>query len=197
MTATTVILTNSDSVSTVDLDTPCIYIVPRKLFSNSQPGAWINTTLLPQQIQAQISSFFRNIPPSLDHFAIEDSKNFYGFDISKFQDLDCINALSASFDEHKMAFALYINYVGVDIDSPYSVDDVITNFEDHYQGCFESIEDYAEHYYESTGLLSSIEAAGLPYHYIDWSAIATDWDCSGDYFFLQEAYQQLHVFTNH
>ncbi|BAZ47058.1 antirestriction protein (plasmid) [Chondrocystis sp. NIES-4102] len=195
MTATTVICTNA-----VEIDTPHIYITPT-LYSvvgvNSRVGIWINTISLPRHIKAQINRIFPNCEPSLDQFLIKDTANFHGFDISKFKNLDCINALSTSIKEHGKAFTLYLNSEGVEIDSLHSVDELITNFEEHYQGCFDSIEDYVDYYYQETGLLNSIKAAGLPRYYIDWVAIARDWECSGNYLFLKESYDQIHVFTNY
>jgi len=127
-----------------------------------------------------------------EDWAIHDYQNFAGITLHEYESIDYVSALANAIEEHGQPFALYIDHLGFD-----DIEEAVTAFEDNYSGSFESIEDYAQDYYEQTGQLEAIENAGLNSFYINWKTIAHDWECSGDLIFLEESHNEIHVFYNH
>ena len=150
----------------------------------------------PENIREEIQQMLSTSPVSnveaCEDWAIHDYQNFAGITLHEFESIERVSALAQAIEEHGQPFAMYISYLGFD-----DVDRAISSFEDHYCGCFESVEDYAQDYYEQTGQLEAIEKAGLNSYYINWKAIAHDWQCNGDLLFLEESYNEIHVFYNH
>ncbi|WP_084813718.1 antirestriction protein ArdA [Desulfogranum japonicum] len=63
--------------------------------------------------------------------------------------------------------------------------------EDNYQGCYDSLADYAEELTTST--------SEVPEHlsyYIDYDRMGRDMEMSGDIFTVETAHNEIHVFSN-
>ena len=75
------------------------------------------------------------------------------------------------------------------------VEEVEKVLQDQYLGCFESIEDYAMDYIESTGSLRQLPES-LQY-YFDYERFARDLEMGGDIFTIETSYREVHVFSNY
>lgn len=184
--------------SKIDLDTPQIYVACLASYvSGHLHGRFIDATQDAENIHDEIQQMLSTSPIATDdepceEWAIHDYENFCSIRLDEYENIEHVSALAQTLQEHGEAFAKYFEHIGFD-----SVEEALTSFEDNYCGCFESIEDYARDYYEQTGELEIIEKAGLNSYYINWSAIARDWEYSGDISCLEESHNQIHVFYNH
>ena len=180
-----------------DNSTPKIYAACLAAYNSGYlHGLWIDATQEPEDIYDDIN-FMLSLSPVADteaceDWAIHDFECFDSISLSEYEDVDRISALAIAIAEHGNTFALYFNYLGLD-----DVEQAVANFEDNYCGCFESAEDYAQDFYEQTGQLKAIEEAGIDSHYINWKAIAHDWECNGDFLFLDDSEHYVHVFHNY
>lgn len=181
----------------ISLDTPKIYVTCLSAYNNGYlHGSWIDANQDPDDIHTEINHMLSTSPvadsEACEEYAIHDFENFDGVEINEYDSIEYISALALAIEEYGTPFSLYIEHLGYD-----DIEQAISDFQDNYSGCFESIEDYAQDYYQQTGQLETIEQAGLNSYYIDWSKIAHDWQCSGDLLFLEESYNEIHVFFNH
>ena len=185
------------TASTIDLETPQIYIACLSSYNSGiLYGCFIDATQDPEDIREEIQQMLSTSPvadvEACEEFAIHDYQNFAGITLNEYESIDYISALANAIQEHGKPFALYLDYLDFD-----DVEEAVSSFQDNYCGCFESIQDYAQDYYEQTGMLETIEQAGLKSFYIDWGKIAHDWECNGDLLFLEESHNKIHVFYNH
>ena len=84
-----------------------------------------------------------------------------------------LEAVAGEYGIDAVALATYAEYEGFN-----DLDEAAREFEDHYAGCFDTLEAFAEEYAESTGLLD-----GVPDHlrfYFDMSLYARDMSLNGD-----------------
>lgn len=127
-------------------------------------GAWIDVDgkdedEINKEIQEMLAES-RNQPA--EEYAIHDYEDFSGIKIGEYESIDTIAALAEAIEDHGEAFALvYADYN--DIDS------AITAVKDRYCGEYDSMEEYAEEFYN--------DCYEIPDHlknYIDYEAIARD-----------------------
>ena len=182
----------------ISADTPRIYCACLSSYTNDILfGQWISADQDPEDIREEIENMLSESPLAdteepCEKYAIHDYENFQGVQLNEYESLDYVSALAQALEQHGKAFSLYLECFGSD-----DIETALESFDNNYHGCFESAEDYAEDYYEQTGQLETIEQAGLNRYYIDWKAIAHDWQCSGDLLFLEESHNEIHVFYNH
>lgn len=84
---------------------------------------------------------------------------------------DKIHAYAELDDERKDAYEAYINFVGEDYAT-------LEKFEEHYEGKWDSCEDFAEYLYTE---LYGYEIPEFLQGFIDWSAVWRNLDTAGDY----------------
>jgi antirestriction protein len=181
--------------TTIELNTPQIYVACLSAYNSGfLHGLWIDATQDPEAIRDDLQFMLSLSPVShletCEEYAIHAFEGFEGITLDEYESIERVSALAQAIEEHGKPFALYVDYFGFD-----DIDRALIDFEDHYHGCFKSREDYAESYYEESGMISAIELAGLNSFYIDWIKIAHDWECSGDILFLEESYEMIHVFS--
>ena len=190
-------LLESVSSTNLSLNTPKIYVACLSSYNLVYlHGSFIDATQEPEDIRDEIQ-YMLSLSPVADleaceDYAIHDFEGFEGINLHEHESIDYVSALAQALEIHGKAFALYVDYLGLD-----NIAQALTDFEDKYCGCYESAEDYARDFYEQTGQLDTIEQAGLNSFYINWKAIAHDWQCNGDYLFLDESLDKIHVFYNH
>jgi len=160
-------------------------------------GCYIDATQDPEDIREEIENMLSESPLAdteepCEEYAVHCYENFQGVEIDEYESLEYISALAQALEQHGASFALYIDCLGLE-----DIEEALESFEDNYSGCFESIEDYAQDYYEQTGMLETIEKAGLSRYHINWKSIAHDLECGGDILTLQESHNEIHVFYNH
>lgn len=74
------------------------------------------------------------------------------------------------------------------------IEDLLSDFEEHYQGAYDSLEDYAHDWLENTSGL-----VGVPKHlenYIDFESYGRDMELGGEIFTIHRGYKSLHVFLS-
>jgi antirestriction protein len=171
-----------------------IYVACLSAYNNGYlHGKWIDATQDEESILAEIHTMLAASPvveldgEACEERAIHDYENFYGIKIDEHESIDRIVEIAQKLEEHGEAFAAYLeNYSYEDID----------DFEERYLGCYKSKQDYVEEYYEQSGMLKQIEAAGLKAYYIDFEAIARDMFIDG-YSGIDRGHETLYVFSDY
>jgi antirestriction protein len=123
-----------------------------------------------------------------EEWAIHDYEGFGSLSLSEYQSLERVAAMAELIREHgELATQMIEHHCG-------DVDAARQSLEEDYQGCFQSLEHYAEQFMEDTGALQD-----LPKHlegYIDFERMAHDWELNGDIFTIEPSYNEVHVFLN-
>lgn len=182
-----------------------IYVACLASYNNGRLyGRWIDATNGADDIWAEIREMLAESPmPGAEEWAIHDFEGFRGIRLSEYESIERVAEMAAAIEEHGVAFAAYVNYVGGDPD--------VSQFEESYRGSWESEEAFAEHEIEQTGWadvppgeitlghngyreikVNPIESL-LPY--LDMEMIARDL-FSGSYF-SADADGETHVFESH
>jgi antirestriction protein len=174
------------------METPRIYAACLSAYNNGYlHGEWIDCDRDSDDIMAEIKTMLSNSPMNkievCEEWAIHDYEGFEGITISENEDLDRVVELAQKLEEHGEAFAAYLEH--------YNEDD-INDFEERYVGCYKSKQDYAEEYYEESGMIKQVEEAGLKACYIDFEAIARDMFIDG-YTGIDKGYETLYVFQDY
>ena len=133
-------------------------------------GTWINADQDLDDINHDVQAMLNRSPkPIAEEWAIHDYEGFGDFHLSEYESLDVVARLGAGIAEHGEAFAAYASLVGTE-------PDMLEDFEDHYLGTWDSLEEYAENLLDDLGV--DTEALGpdtlQPYLRFDLEAFARD-----------------------
>lgn len=170
-------------------NTPSIYVACLAAYNNGiLHGQWIDATQDADDIHAEIAAMLAASPISeAEEYAIHDTDNFEGIDIGEYASIELVAEVAAALEEHGQPFAAYAKHN--------SLREALDNFEDAYQGSYDSEESFAEQLLEDTGCLSEV-----PQHlrnYIDFKSYAQDLELGGDYTFIRANWSETYVFNNH
>jgi len=172
-------------------DAPQIYVACLASYNAGRlHGSWIPVETK-EQIQEDIQKILRTSQePFAEEWAIHDFDGFGGAQLSEYEDFDALVTLKELIEAHDetLVGALYNYFSG-------GVEEVEKVLQDQYLGCFESIEDYAMDYIESTGSLRQLPES-LQY-YFDYERFARDLEMGGDIFTIETSYREVHVFSNY
>jgi antirestriction protein len=170
-------------------DTPRIYVACLSAYNNAHlHGAWIDCDRDSDEIMDDIKAMLVASPmPDAEEWAIHDYEGFHGITISEHESLDRLVELAEKLEEHGEAFAAFLDH--------YNFED-IDDFEDRYQGCYKNKQDFAEEYYEQSGMIKQFEGAGLKSCYIDFEMIARDMFIDG-YSGIDRGHETLYVFSDY
>ena len=127
-----------------------------------------------------------------EEYAIHDFEGFSRYLPSESADLELVCAIGAAIMEHGRVFTAYLEHVGFPTETN-SVAKLVADFTESHQGAYESVEDWAQHYLEDTGLLQQVPKSLRGY--IDLESWAEDAELNGDIFSVQFE-DQTHVFSN-
>lgn len=147
-------------------------------------GRWIDLDgLTTDEIQEEINQILQSSPYTKQYGEIAEEWAIHDFElggirISEYESLDTIVSIVEALTEHGEAFAIYYNDVG-------DLEAAISNFEEAYQGEYDSFLDYATQTFDELYAHSIPE--GLRF-YIDYAAFARDLDAEG--YFIEDG----HVF---
>ncbi len=163
--------------------TPKIYVACLAAYNNGiLHGQWIDADQGKEGIETEIQEMLGLSPiPGAEEFAIHDYEGFMGLRLSEYEDIGHVAEMAAMLKEHGEAWAVYAEYVGVE----YATRE---NFEEAYQGQWDSEEAYAEHLAEET--------MEIPEHlsfYIDYEKMAR-YLFINDYFSGTGSDHKVHVF---
>lgn len=142
-------------------------------------GVWMDATLDPDELRDAIQFMLRNgYVPGAEEWGIFDHSGFCGYQVSEWSSLDTVSLVARGIAEHGPAYAQWVEYVGDT--SGELLDD--ERFRDHYEGTFDSLEDYVEYVLEETGFYSELDRAlevvpeDLRRHIeVDVEGIAEEW----------------------
>jgi antirestriction protein len=166
-------------------ETPRIYVASLADYNAGRlVGTWIDLTedTTADDVHDAIADMLRQSPePIAEEWAIHDYENFHRLTIGEYETIDHVIYLADLINQHGEAVALYLNHTG-------SADD----FDDAYQGTWESEEAFAEHLLEESGQLAELPEWIRPY--IDIEAFARDLFIDG-YFSIQHD-GQLYIFAH-
>lgn len=165
---------------------PRIYAACLAAYNNGHlHGAWINANQDAMAIYAEIAAMLKASPiADAEEAAIHDHEGFEGVEIGEFTGIDRVSALAEFIAEHGRLGAELVNHFGGDMGEAREA------LEHRYHGCYASPADYAEDFTNDTTQIPE----ALRY-YIDWKAMARDWDLSGDIFTIETAWDEVHVFS--
>lgn len=163
--------------------TPSVYVaVLADYNAGSSHGAWIPCDQGEDVAIDAISNLLATSPTlrqegrKAGEWAIHDHEGFAGVRIGEHEQIDELCALAEAIEEHGPAFAAFYDYAA----SGVSVEDCREQFQEAFQGVFDSLEAWAEEYAESTGLLESVPENLL--YYFDLERYARDCEINGDIF---------------
>lgn len=163
---------------------PRIYAASLSDYNNGiLHGCWIDATSDIDEMQHAISEMLAASPTTArygepaEEWAIHDYDDFGDIRVGEHHGLATIAAWAAGIERHGEAFAAWVAHVGGE------GDDLIEQFEDRYQGEWESIETYAEYLLDELGAQRVVDEAPewlQPYLKLDVEEFARDLELSGD-----------------
>lgn len=148
----------------MEKEIPRIYVACLAAYNNGKlHGEWIDCDQEADEIQEEIDAMIEQSPEcDAEEWAIHDYEGFQGLKISEHMSLEKVAELAALIIEHGAAYAAYIDHIGEEYAT-------IEDFQDKYQGEFESEKDFAQqHFSESNEIPESLQ------NYIDWEKVTTD-----------------------
>lgn len=178
-----------EQFSPAKADTPRVYVACLASYNAGRlHGAWMDVSdpdTMMDGIQAMLSQ--SAVYPA-EEWAIHDVEGFGSIPIREYESLERLAEMVELIQEHGELAAQVIEHHCGDIDAARQ------SLEEDYQGCFESLADYAEQFMADTEELKTI-----PHHvvaYIDFERMAYDWQMSGDIFTIAPRHNEIHVFWN-
>jgi antirestriction protein len=166
-----------------------IYVACLSAYNNGHLwGEWIDVDRSSDEIMTDIKAMLSRSPmakiEACEDWAIHSYEGFKGITIGEYESIDRVVEIAQKLKEHGEAFAAYLDH--------YNVED-IDDFEDRYQGNYESKRAFTEEHYSE--LIDTVEKAGLDPMYIDFEVWARDlFTC--DFTGVREGYENLYVFRN-
>jgi antirestriction protein len=170
-------------------DTPRIYVACLAAYVNGNlHGEWINCDHDSDEIRKDIKTMLSRSPmakfQACEEWAIHSYEGFQGITIEEYESIDRVVEIAQKLKEHGEAFAAYLDH--------YNLED-INDFEDRYQGSYESKRAFTEEHYSE--LIDTVEKAGLDSMYIDFEVWARDLFIS-DFTGVRKEHETLYVFRN-
>jgi len=167
---------------------PRIYVASLAAYNNGKlHGVWIDDCSDLNAMNEQITAMMALCPEHGEEYAIHDSEGFGQYQIGEYESLADVAALASGIEEHGLAFAAFCSNFG----SVASVAD----FEDAYQGEWDSLTEYAEDCIDSMGALGS-----LPENlrcYFDYESFGRDLQLGGDVWTTQADGGGVWIFNNY
>jgi antirestriction protein len=175
-----------------DESLPRIYVRCLKAYNNGfLHGMWIDANQEPDEIQEAINYMLSWSPmcktEECEEWAIHDYENFEGITISESESIERVSNLAMLVEEHGEPFGAFLEWYGEDEEE---------KFEENYVGCYKNKQDFAEEYYEQSGIIDAIEKAGLQTCYIDFERIARDMFLDG-YSGVDRGHEKFYVFSDY
>jgi antirestriction protein len=124
--------------------------------------------------------------PSAEEFAIHDHEGFEGL-LGEYSPVSEVVQVAEALAEHGDIYA------GLRKDGR-DHDEAISMIEEHYQGEYDSLEDWAESFLDDTGAFA--DAPEMLKTYFDYERYARDAELSGDILTIEVGHA-VHVFWNH
>lgn len=149
-------------------ETPRIYVACLSSYNDGKlVGAWIDCDQDAEDVLAEISESING-----EEWAIHDSENWHGYTVDEYDNIEDLCLLAAAFSNHGPWIVPLVDNAG----SIQAAIDAADN-DSPFEGEFDSLEDWAENYFESTGELDKSSTLA---RYFDYERFARDCELSGD-----------------
>jgi antirestriction protein len=163
---------------------PKIYVADLAAYTNGKlHGVWINALSDLDEMFESIKEMLATSPERYaEEYAIHDYEGFVGCSLSEYQSIESVREIAIFLDENPDLGGELLSYLKNDIKQ----DKKAT--EDNYQGCYDSLADYAQ--------VITEDSTSIPSHlnyYIDYERMARDMEMSGDIFMI-ERNRSVHIF---
>lgn len=157
-------------------------------------GKWIDVTD-PATMHGEIRAMLAESPTAklegspAEEWAIHDYEGFADIRISEYADLDNLCSIAEGAEEYGPAFLGWVSQ-----EPNHNTDK--RDFEDAYQGEWDSLAAYVEDWWEQTGEFKPAENWWNPANYVDWDRMARDLELSGDICTMEAPNGKVWVFQN-
>ena len=163
---------------------PKIYVADLAAYTNGKlHGVWINALAELDDIFDIIKTMLASSPERhAEEYAIHDYEGFDGCSLSEYQSVESVRDIAMFLNEYPDIGGELLAYFDNDIKQ--AQDAAV----EQYQGCYDSLADYAQVITEDT--------TSIPNHlqyYIDYERMARDMEMGGEIFMLKHN-QGIHVF---
>ena len=150
-------------------------------------GEWVDLDLIDtvEELQEAIDQILQDSPVEDDEEWACMDHDLGGIAISEYEDLETVVNIAKGLREHESAFVAFYNcFCSTDLQE----------FEERYQGEYDTVEDYAEQFLEDTGAIASIPENLRDY--FDYEKYSHDLEISGD---INAEYidGKCHIFFNY
>ena len=135
-------------------------------------GVWIDATL--------------ELNEEAEEYATDDYEGFRVYKVSEYEGLKSVHEVVCFLGKHSEVAGDVLAHFGDNLE------DARKTLEENYNGCYNSLADYAEEL--------TTETSEVPEHlafYIDYEKMGRDMELSGDVFTVETGYQEVHVFWSH
>lgn len=164
-------------------DGPRIYVASLSDYNNGVlHGRWIEACSDAEAMQQEVDAMLRTSPTTArwgepaEEWAIHDYEGFGDLRLSEMDSLDYVARIAGGIEKHGLAFAAWASEVNSDSEQ-------MEQFEERFQGEWESVEAYAENLLDEMSAQRVIDEAPewlQPYLKLDVAGFARDLDAGGD-----------------
>lgn len=177
-----------------------IYVAPLAAYSTGRDtGCWITVTKNEDELRASIETLLKDCPYSTadSDWRVHDYRGFYGVgnSLGEHPSLSDLSKTVELIEIHgEMAAKLIDHFCG-------DVDEAVRHLNDKYLGAYGSLTEYAE---QSVQARIEGKIPDLVAPYVDYEAMARDWDLGGEIFAIEvgsisttgEEQKVVHIFSN-
>ena len=173
-------------------DTPRIYVACLSSYNAGRlHGRWIDCDQTAEEIREEIRLMLEESPESwAEEWAIHDYEGFGGLSLHEHEDIGKLAELGELIGEHREVITYVVDHVG-GLDQ---LEEAKRLMEDCYSGEWNSLEDWAEDFLESSGQIDQMPESMRSY--FDFKSYARDVELAGDVFTI-DIDGNVHVFWNH
>jgi antirestriction protein len=153
-------------------------------------GSWVDANQPADALHDAVSAMLaRSTTPGAEEWAIHDHDDFAGLRLSEYESLETVSLLAAGLAQHGEAFAAFATWSGTDAATP-------DGFEQHYRGCWPSVEAYAADLLDDLGADETLDALPewlRPYVDLDTAGFGRDLELGGD-IYTSDGHDGVHIF---
>jgi antirestriction protein len=168
----------------IEYTEPKIYVADLAAYTNGKlHGVWINALSELDEMFDSIKDMLKTSPERYaEEYAIHDYEGFDGCSLSEYQSIESVRKIAMFLDENPDLGVELLSYFNNDIKQAKNAT------LDNYQGCYDSLADYAQAITEdSTSIPSYLN------YYIDYERMARDIEMSGEIFMIKRN-RSMHIF---
>lgn len=183
--------------------TPRIYVASLSDYNaGTLHGEWIDATQDVEDINAEIAEMLSKSPTGDQHpdtpaeeWAIHDYDNFgeLASTLGEYPSIERVSAIAQAIEEHGNAFIAWYSSCDGDYNGPETMS---SEFEDMFQGEFDSAADYAQDIAEECSTEPEGGWQNWPFSCIDWEHAARELTIGGDITVVENGYKSVYVFRS-